>query len=186
MINATDLKVGVIFVYKSEPYKVLTYKHTHMGRGSADIRLRIQGLISGNVIPLVASPSERFEEADLAKKTMQFLYKEQETLNFMDPKTFEQIELNSQDLGEEVSFLKDGEEYSLLYFNNQPINVMVPPKVVLTVIDCDPGVKGNSATNVYKSAVIEGGIKIKVPLFIKKGEKIRVDTVDRKYVERAK
>ena len=186
MYQAVDLKIGTIFIYNSEPYKVLDYKHTHMGRGSADVRLKIKGLLSSNVIQVVFSPSDRFEEADLLKKTMQFLYREGETLYFMDQQTYEQIEINVGDMGEEIAFLQDGESYEALLWDEKPINILVPPKVDVEVIDCDPGVKGNSAANMYKSAVVTGGIKVRVPLFIKQGEKIRVDTVNRKYVERAK
>ncbi|NMB56705.1 elongation factor P [Candidatus Beckwithbacteria bacterium] len=185
MYQSTDLKIGKIFIYNDEPYKVLEYKHTHMGRGGADIRLKVRGLVSDNVIPLVFSPTDRFEEANLTKKKMQFLYREEDTLNFMNPETYEQVELNAKEMGEEIEFLKDGEEYNILYWDEKALSVEIPPKVVLQVIECDPGVKGNSAANMYKAAVVEGGIRIKVPLFIEQGENIRIDTINRKYVERA-
>ncbi|MGI5827492.1 MAG: elongation factor P [Patescibacteria group bacterium] len=186
MYQAVDLKSGSVFVYNNEPYKVLDYKHTHMGRGSADVRLKIRGLLTGNVVQVVFSPSDRFEEADLSKKPMQFLYREGDALYFMDPTTYEQVELDVQEMGEEIEFMQDGETYDILFWEGKPINIVIPPKVVLEVTDCDPGVKGNSAANMYKSATVTGGIKVKVPLFIKQGEKIRIDTVNRKYVERAK
>ncbi len=186
MYQAVDLKVGTIFVYNNEPHKVMEYKHTHMGRGSADVRLKVRGLLTGNVLPVVFSPSDRFEEANLTKKSMQYLYREGNTLYFMDPVTYEQIELNAEDMGEEIVFLQDGETYNVVVWDEKPLNIEIPPKVTVEVIECDPGVKGNSAANMYKSAVVTGGIRIKVPLFINQGEKIRVDTIDHKYVERAK
>jgi elongation factor P len=186
MYSAVDLKIGKIFVYRDEPYKVLTYKHTHMARGSADVRLKIRGLLSGNILPTVFGPNEKFEQANLSKRKMQFLYKEDNTLYFMNPTTYDQIELNKESMGEETDFLQDGETYDLLYWDAQAIGVEIPPKATVEIIDCDPGVKGNSAANMYKSAVVTGGIQIRVPLFIDKGEKIRIDTVGRKYVERAK
>ncbi len=185
MIQATSLKIGKIFVKDGEPYKVLDYKHTHMARSSADVRLKIKGLISGNVIPFVVSPSAKFEEASLTKKSMQYLYKDGDNLIFMNPTTFEQFELD-QNINTATVFLKDGENYDILYWDEKALDVIVPPKVDVEILECDPGVKGNSAANMYKNAKILGGINIKVPLFIEKGEMIRVDTVGMKYVERAK
>lgn len=186
MLSAVDLKIGKIFVYRDEPYKVVEYKHTHMGRGSADVRLKIRGLLSNNVLPIVFNPTEKFEEANLSKKEMQYLYKEDDTLYFMDPVSYEQIEIAKDTLGEEIDFIQDGVTYNVFYWDDKAIGVEIPPKVAVEVIDCDPGVKGNSAANMYKSAVVTGNIKVRVPLFINKGERIKVDTINRKYVERAK
>lgn len=186
MFSAVDLRIGSVFLYKDEPYKVLEFKHTHMGRGSADVRLKIRGILNGSIVQVVFAPGERFEEANLTKKKMQFLYKDGDSLFFMDPISYEQIELNRNELGDEVDFLQDGETYNVAYWDEKAINVEMPPKVVVEVIDCDPGVKGNSASNMYKSGMVTGNIPVRIPLFIEKGEKIRIDTFDRKYVERAK
>ena len=143
-------------------------------------------LITGNVLQIVLSPSEKFEEASLDKREMQFLYREDDNLFFMNPKTFEQIEIESKNMGEEIDFLKEGNNYNVLFWDEKALSIEIPPKVVLKVINCDPGVKGNSAANMYKSASLEGEIKVRVPLFINQGDNIRVDTINRKYVERAK
>jgi elongation factor P len=185
MISAVDLRNGAVFEYNGEPYKVMEFKHTHMGRGAADVRLKIRGLVSGNVVPVVFAPSERFEEAALVKTPMQYLYRDEDILYFMNPLTYEQVELSAKEMGDQTDFLQDGETYNILYWGEQPINLEIPPKVVVEVLECDPGVKGNSAANMYKSAVVTGNIPVKVPLFIEQGEKIRIDTTDRKYVERA-
>ncbi len=186
MFSAVDLRIGSVFIYRDEPYKVLEFKHTHMGRGSADVRLKIKGILNGSVVQVVFAPGERFEEANLTKKKMQYLYKDGDILYFMDPVSYEQIELNRNELGDEVDFLQDGESYDVAYWDERPISVSVPPKVVVEVIECDPGIKGNSAANMYKSGMVTGNIPVRIPLFIEKGEKIRIDTTDRKYVERAK
>lgn len=186
MFQAGELRNGSIFVYNEQPYKVMTFKHTHMGRGSADVRLKIKGLIKGDVLQVVFSPDERFEEADLAKKKMQYLYKEDENYIFMDPISYNQVELNKETMGDDSDFLKDGETYDLLYWGEKPLSIMIPPKIDVEVLECDPGVKGNSAANMYKSAVVTGNIQVRVPLFINQGEKIKIDTVNREYVERAK
>lgn len=185
MYQGVDLKIGKIFVLDGEPYKVLEYSHTHMARGSADVRTKIKGLISGVTKPFVVSPSAKFEEANLMKKPMQFLYREGDDLIFMNPVTYEQFELSSE-INEASVFLKDGETYDVLFWDEKALDILVPPKVVVEVIECDPGVKGNSAANMYKAAMVTGKVRIKVPLFIEKGENIRVDTVGLKYVERAK
>lgn len=185
MLQGVDLKIGVIFVHDGEPCKVLEYSHTHMARGSADVRLKIRKLISGSTVPMTVAPSTRFEEANLMKKQMQFLYVDGDELVFMNPVTFEQFGI-SKEINEATVFMKDGETYDVLFWDEKPLDIMIPPKVDVEIIECDPGVKGNSAANMYKSATVEGGIRIKVPLFIEQGEKIRVDTVNLKYVERAK
>lgn len=186
MYSASDLKNGVIFIYNSEPYKVLDYKHTHMGRGGANISLKVRGLISGNVIPLGLKPSDNFEAADLVKKEMQFLYREEDTLFFMDPISYEQVEIEAQKMDEDIEFMQDGESYPVLFWGDMALSIEIPPKVTVEVLECDPGVKGNSAANMYKSAMVTGKIRVKVPLFIEQGEKIKVDTINKKYVERAK
>jgi elongation factor P len=184
MLQGVDLKVGKIFVYEGEPCKVLDYSHTHMARSSADVRLRIKKLVSGSTVPMTCSPSARFEEANLMKKQMQFLYKDGDELMFMDPVSFEQFGIGS-DINEATVFMKDGESYDVLFWDEKALDILVPPKVDVEVVECDPGVKGNSAANMYKSATVEGGIRVKVPLFINQGERIRVDTVGRKYVSRS-
>ena len=186
MYQASDLKNGVIFIYNNEPFKVLSYKHTHMGRQGANITVKIRGLISGSVLPVTMSPNERFEQADLKKKKMQFLYREGKELFFMDMKNYEQTEINENVIGDEADFLQDGKDYELIFWDEKPLSIEIPPKIVVEVIECAPGVKGNSAANMYKSAKVTGNISVKVPLFVEQGEKIRIDTVNRKYVERAK
>jgi len=104
----------------------------------------------------------------------------------MDAKTFEQVEIPAIVLGEQALFLKEGEGIDVLFWDEKPLSVELPPNIALTVSETDPGVKGNSATNIYKPAVLENGLKIKVPLFIKKGEKIKVDTRTGEYIERVK
>jgi elongation factor P len=186
MYSAGDLKTGINFIYNDEPCKVLDYKHTHMGRRGADITVKMKGLISGNILQITLSPSDKFKEGDLDKIKMQYLYSEGQTLFFMNPKSFEQVEISAKKMDNDIDFLHEGENYNVFFWEEKALSIEIPPKVVMEIIECDPGVKGNSAANMYKSAMLIGGIKVKVPLFINKGEKIRVDTINRKYVERAK
>ena len=184
MIQASELRSSITFVWRDEPWQVLTYKHTHMGRGSADVRVKIRGLVSGTVKSQAFAPNERFEEALITKQPLQYLFEEDQELVFMHPKTFEQVRLQAAVVGKAAKFLQEGEEASVLYWEDQAIGVDIPAKVDLKVLEADPGVKGNSATNIYKSAKLAKGIVTKVPLFINPGDTVRVDTRTGVYVER--
>jgi len=191
MLQASQLRNGTIFVYNGEPFEVLSYKHTHMSRRGADVRVKIRGLVFGKILSENFAPDERFEEAELTKREMQFLYKEGKSLVFMDPKTFEQAEINTEIVGQGANFLIEGEVFPIRFWQEaegeeRAIDIELPPSVALEVIDCPPGVRGNSATNVYKPATLSNGITTKVPLFINQGEKVRIDTRTGEYVERAK
>lgn len=184
MLQATQLRNGTIFEYHNEPYKVLSYKHTHMGRGSADVRVKIKGLLSGTVISQNFSPDERFDEIMLNKQKRQYLYQDSTKIYLMDQENFEQIEINLE-LGEDkIGYLKEGEPVSILYWENQPIGIEIPKSLVFTVTDSEPGVKGNSAVNIFKTVTIETGKLVKVPLFIQKGDKIKVNTDTGEYSSR--
>ena len=126
------------------------------------------------------------EEANTYKSKLQYLYKDQVNAVFMDLRSFEQVEIPLKVLGDQILFVKEGAESTVLFWDQTALSVEIPPKVVLTIAQTDPGVKGNSASNIYKSAVLENGLKVKVPLFIKAGEKIRVDSRTSEYIERAK
>ncbi len=186
MLNATQLKNNTCFLYQNQPYKVLQYKHTHLGRGGAKIRVRVKNLKTGNVLNLHFNSNDRFEEVVLEKKKMQYLYQQGDEYVFMEPETFEQISLGIQLLGQGAKFLKEGEEVNIMFWQDQPLDVDLPVSVVVEIADCDPGVKGNSATNIFKAAMTKEGLKIKVPLFVDKGDKVKIDTRTGEYVERAK
>ncbi|OGD62544.1 elongation factor P [Candidatus Beckwithbacteria bacterium RBG_13_42_9] len=185
MFQASELRNNTTFVYQDEPWKVLEYKHTHMGRGSADVRVKIRNLLTGVVRSQVFAPTERFDEADIQKQPRQYLYREGDNLVFMHPTTFEQETIAAGIIGElAAKFLKEGEEVSVFYWGEKAIDIDMPPKATLTVAEADPGVKGNSATNIYKSAKLENGVVVKVPLFVRVGDKVKVDTRTGEYAER--
>lgn len=185
MIQASDLKVGKIFVLQDKLWKVLEYKHTHMGRGAADVRVKIKSLMTQAIKTEVFSSDQKFQEAEIDKKNFKYLYQDDSQLIFMDPVTFEQQSVPVNVIGKKtVSFLQEGEEAALLFWQNKVIDIELPPKMVFEVKECNPGVKGNSATNMFKPAVLKNGITVKVPLFIKPGDKIKIETREGKYVER--
>jgi elongation factor P len=186
MLNATDLKNGTAFLQYGKPYQVIKYTLIKMGRGGAVVKLLTRNLETGSVEDKSFSSNVAVEEANTYKKQLQYLFKDKSNATFMDPKTYEQTEIPLIVLGDQVAFLKEGESVDVHFWDEKALAVDFPPKLVLTVTECDPGVKGNSASNMYKPATLENGLQIKVPLFIKQGEKILVDTRDVKYIERAK
>jgi elongation factor P len=184
---ASELRNGTTYLQDGAPLKVIRYSHIKMGRGGATVRINARNLLTGGVGEYTFSSTVKVDEVQTQKKIMQYLYSDGATVaTFMDPSTFEQIEVPIKVIQDELPYIKEGENATLLFWDERVLSIDIPPKVVLTVTDTDPGVKGNSASNMYKSATLENGVQIKVPLFIDKGEKIRVDTRSGEYVERAK
>jgi elongation factor P len=185
-INVTDLKNGATFLYYGKPYQVIKYSLIKMGRGGAVVKLNVRNIETGSVEEKSFSSNVAVDEVNTAKRKLQYLYKDTVNTVFMDPVTFDQVEIPLAVLGESLVFLKEGESVDVLFWDERALSVDLPPKVTLTVTQTDPGVKGNSATNIYKPAILENGLKLRVPLFIRTGEKIRVDTRTGEYVERVK
>lgn len=185
MLAVTELKTGVTFVYKSDPYQVLAYHHHKMGRGGANIRVKMRNLRSGSVLEETFKGGDSFEEASLAKRKAQYLYKSDASFTYMDQENFEQFELPQDTVGELADYMPEGSEVEILLFEDRPIGVSLPIKVTLTVTDTPPGFKGDTAARSYKPATVETGATIQVPFFIKPGERIVIDTRDGGYVERA-
>ncbi len=186
MINATDLKNGVDFLDKNQPYRVIKYNHIKLGRGGAVVRVLARNLENGAIEEKTFSSNIKVEEVQIFKRKLQFLYNEDKNAVFMDPTTYEQIEIPNKVIEKELPFIKEGEEVTLLFWEDKPLSIDIPPKVILSVSETSPGVKGNSATNIFKQATLENGMNIKVPLFINVGDKIVVDTRTGEYIERAK
>ncbi len=191
MINATDLKNGITFLSNDKPYKVIKYSHVKVGRGGATVRVVAKNLESGATEEKTYSANVKVEDIHTQKRKLQYLYRDATSSVFMDPASFEQVEIPISVLSDEIPFMKEGDNVDVLFWSfgeaqDKALSVEIPPKVDLKVIDTPPGVKGNSAANIYKPAKLENGLDIKVPLFINTGEKIRVDTRTQEYVERVK
>lgn len=185
-VNATELRAGTAFLYEGKPFKVTKYQLIKMGRGGATVRVNCINLENGANIEHAFSSNLSFELIILHKRKLQYLYSDKKNAYFMTPVTYEQIDVPIAILGSDINYIKEGGEVDILFWGERAMSVDLPPKVNLKVIDSDPGVKGNSASNFLKSAVMENGLLVKVPLFIKVGETIRVDTRSGDYVERAK
>lgn len=185
-VNATELRAGTAFLYEGKPFKVTKYQLIKMGRGGATVRVNCVNLETFSNVEHAFSSNLSFDLITLNKRKLQYLYKDNEVAFFMNPSNYDQIEVPLTILGNDIYYIKEGDECNILFWGERAMSVDLPPKVILEVIECDPGVKGNSASNFLKSAKMENGLDVKVPLFIKSGEKIVVDTRSGDYVERAK
>ncbi|MDP3998224.1 MAG: elongation factor P [Patescibacteria group bacterium] len=186
MTPATNLRTGTSFEDGGQIYLVLSYEHIKMGRGSANIKVKVKNLRSGAMTEKSFISGARVEEIDLEKKKAQYLYADNEGFHFMENVTFEQFILGKELLGTQTKFLKDGMEVSVLSYGEEPLAVDLPLKMEFKVVEAGAGVRGDSVSNVYKDAILENGLKAKVPLFIKDGDKVLVDTRTGEYVERVK
>lgn len=179
-----DLRPGDAVMIDGAPYLCVGFEHQKYGRGSATIRLRLKNLKTGSIIDRTFKGKEILQEADVSYEKAQYLYREKAKFIFMDPKTFEQKEMAAEQIGRAADFLKEGETYDLMLINGQALSVKLPPKVDLKVVEAEPGVKGDTAQSPAKKATLETGAIIQVPLFVKAGDTIRINTETGQYVER--
>jgi elongation factor P len=186
MIGVTELRSGTVFEDTQGLWVVISYKHVKMGRGSATIRVKVRNLKNGSIIEKTFNSGQRVEDVILSKRKGQYLYMNGDQVVFMDPGSFEQFSLNRTVLAGKENYLQENETYDLTTTDDQVLGVELPNLIVLRVKDTGPGVKGDTVSNVYKDAIMENGVKIKVPLFINVGDKIKVDTRTNSYVERVK
>lgn len=195
MINVNDLRNGIVFKEEGQLWQVVFYEHIKMGRGSGNIKIKAKNLKTGSIIEKSFITGARVEEADVEKKKAQFLYKQSlpsgdgkdgESYFFMDPSSFEQFSLSKDIVGEQAKFLKDGLEVSLLVSDAEALGMEIPNNLVYEIVETGPGEKGNSVSNVFKDATLDNGLNVKIPMFSKVGDKIRIDTRTGEYLERVK
>lgn len=184
MISVTDLKAGTTYREDGALLQVVSYEHIKMGRGSANIKVKVKNLTSGGVVEKSYINGAKVQDVMVLKNETQFLYKDEDNAYFMNPLNYDQITVPLSKIPEHA-YLKEGESFVVSFLEGEALSVLFPPKMVFEVTDTTPGVKGNSATNVFKDATLENGITTKVPLFINIGEKIRVDTRTGAYSEKA-
>lgn len=180
-IDVNKLKVGVTFEEEGQPFKVLKYDFIKMGRGSANIKVKAKNLISGAIVQKSFISGNRVEGIELEKKEMQFLYTDENSAYFMHPETFEQIEISKDILGDDLLYLVEGENAWVQFWGEKILGVEIAASVVLAVKETEPGAKGNSATNVYKPATMQSGLVVQVPLFIKEGDRLKINTETGEY-----
>ncbi|HVZ58434.1 MAG TPA: elongation factor P [Patescibacteria group bacterium] len=184
MISVTDLSAGTTYEEDGNLLMVISYEHIKMGRGSANIKVKVKNLKSGTTLEKSYINGAKVQDVQVTKKDLQYLYKDDQSAYFMNPATYDQIAIDLAKIPDHA-YLKDGETFNISFLGDDPLTVTIPPKMVFKIVDTAPGIKGNSATNVFKDATLENGIKTKVPLFINIGELIRVDTRTGAYSEKA-
>lgn len=186
MYSTTDFRKGLKIEIDGEPYVIVDFQHVKPGKGGAFVRTRLKSLLSGNVVEQTFRSGDRVDKPDLEEREMQFLYETGGEYHFMDTKTFEQLFLTAEQMGESKDFLKENLVIKALFHNKRPIGVEVPMFVDLKVVQSEPGMRGDTATGATKPATLESGAVIQVPLFVEEGDTLRVDTRTREYITRVK
>ncbi len=186
MISVNDLRSGTTFKLNGVPFQAIQYKHTKLGRGNANIKVKARNLSTGAIAEKTFISGAKVEPIETLVKTLVFLYQDGDNLYFMDPQNFEQFSLDKSVLGERVKYLAEEGKVKIIFYEDKPLSVELPNSIVLEVISAPPGVKGDTATASTKPVTLVNNLIIQVPLFIKKGDKIKVDTRSGNYIERVK
>jgi len=184
MLNINEIKLGSLIQLSGEPYTVIKADHHKVARGGAVLKTKLKNLITGNVLEKTWQGNDKAEPAETEKKKVNFMYKDDQDAHFMDNQSYEQFSLPLEQIGNKQKFLRESTDVNILYFQDKPVAIDLPVKIELKVVSAPPGVKGNSAGNVNKQVELETGALINAPLFINKGDVIRINTGTGEYVER--
>lgn len=186
MIYASDFRKGITFEINGEPHVILDFQHVKPGKGAAFVRTKYRNILTGATREEAFNPNDKFENARIETKTMQYLYNDGELYYFMDQETFDQVPLMQEQVEDAILYLRENDMATIKFFKDSAFLVEPPNFVNLKVIETEPGVKGDTATNVTKAATVETGAVIQVPIFIEEGEIIQIDTRTGEYLSRAK
>jgi len=185
MISSNDFRTGTTIELEGGVWQVVDFQHVKPGKGSAFVRSKLKNVKTGAVVERTFNAGEKVPRAHLDQRQMQYLYESDGAFNFMDNETYEQIALNSDQLGDAARFLKENMSIGVLFFQGVVIGIDMPNSVELEVVETDPGIRGDTATGGTKPAKLETGYVVKVPLFINTGDVLRIDTRSGDYIERA-
>lgn len=185
MLSINEIKTGKNIIIDGAPFVVQYHEHSKMGRAGAVLRTKLKNLITGTVMEKTFQGAEHVEEAEITKSTAQYIYKEGSDYYFMDNASYEQFSLSKEALGNAPEYLKEGTEITLLNFKDQAINIELPIKMKLKVVEAPPGIKGNTVSTGGKVVTLETGLKVSTPLFVNTGDEIIVNTERGEYVSRA-
>ena len=185
MISTGEIKRGITVEIDGTLYQIVEFQHIKMGRGSAQVRMKLRNVRRGDLIEKTVQAGDRFQRARLDHRSVQFMYKDGTHYHFMDTASFDQLALDEELLGDAVNYLSDGMVAQLSEYEGEAIGVELPASVVLTVTEVEFGIKGDTATGATKPATLETGLRLNVPLFVGMGDKIKVDTRSGEYLERA-
>ena len=185
MISTADFRNGLVVESDKGLMEIVDFQHVKPGKGPAFVRTKFKNVLTGRVIEKTFRSGEKFEEARVEEQTWQYLYHDGGFYHFMDNKTFEQLEVGADVVGEQAQWMKDNSDMSLLFHNGRVIALKVPFFMELEITKSDPGVQGDRSSGGTKPATLETGAAIQVPLFLNEGDKVKVDTRTGEYIERA-
>jgi elongation factor P len=183
-MDVSELRKNAKVELDGQPYVVTDFQFVKPGKGQGLYKCKLKNMITGSVLDRTWRSGEKLVAANVESKKMQFLYASGEGFTFMDNQTYEQIELSGDVVADDKNFLLDNLECEVLLYNERPVGISLPSHIVMEIVETEPGVKGDTATNVTKSATVQTGLQVQVPLFIKQGEKVKIDTRTGAYVER--
>ncbi len=185
MISAGDFRNGLTLEIEGNVFQILEFQHVKPGKGAAFVRTKLKNIISGGAVERTFRPTEKFPAARIDRVEMQYLYSDGDLFHFMNTETYDQIALNSDDIGDSLKFVKEKEMVKICSHNGKVFAVEPPLFVELEITDTEPGFKGDTATGATKPATVETGAVVYVPLFIEQGEVIKIDTRSGEYLSRA-
>ncbi|WP_457568161.1 elongation factor P [Desulfurobacterium sp.] len=183
-IDVNQISKGMKLEINGDPYEIVDYQHVKPGKGQAFARIKLKNLRTGNVVEKTYKVGEKLEVADFEEREMEYLYNDGTFYYFMDTRTYEQIPVPAENLGEKAKFLKENDTVQVQFYKGEPLSVKLPKTVILQVVETEPGFKGDTVNNVLKPATLETGAVVQVPTFINAGEYVKVDTETGKYLER--
>ena len=186
MIAATQLRVGMTILYNGEPYRVVSVQHITPGNWRGMVQTKLKNLKTGSSAENRFRSDDKLEKAHLDQHEMEYLYNSGTDYYFMNTENYEQVSLSSEELGDNVYYLIANVKFMVDFYEGKPVGIEPPQVVELKVVDTAPNLKGATVTNTLKPATMETGLVVNVPAFINVGEKLRIDTTDGKYIERAK
>lgn len=184
MLSTTDFRRGLKIELDNIPYEIVDFQHVKPGKGGAFVRTKLRNMLNGRVVENTFRSGEKMGKPDMETRSMQYLYKDGSGFVFMDMESYEQFSVEQEVLGDKGRFLVDGMELTMLMYNGKPLDIDLPPSVVLEITHTEPGVKGDTVSGATKPATLSTGLTINVPLFVNEGEKVKVDTRSGEYLGR--
>ena len=186
MVYASDFRKGITFEINGEPHVVIDFQHVKPGKGAAFVRTKYRNILTGATREEAFNPNDKFPKAHIETKQMQYLYNDGELYYFMDQETYDQVPLTYELVEDAIKYIRENDIATVKFYKDNAFTVEAPNFVDLEVVETEPGVKGDTATNVTKAATVETGAVIQVPIFINEGERIQIDTRSGEYLGRSK
>lgn len=184
MISAGDFRNGITIELEGNIYQIIEFQHVKPGKGAAFVRTKLKNIINGGAVEKTFRPNEKFEQARIDRKDMQYLYQDGDLFNFMDVETYDQIALNAEVVGDALKFVKENEVVKICSHNGNVFSVEPPLFVELAITETEPGFKGDTAQGATKPATVETGAVVMVPLFVEQGDVLKIDTRTGEYLSR--